>query len=122
MKRSEELTPDVLNDCRVLADFIRIYCKSKHHVNEKARRRLPGIAGRSLPEINPELCDGCAGLLMHAVSKRIICPHKPKPACKRCERHCYTPEYRLMIRRVMKFSGMHLIKHGRLDLIYKFFS
>ncbi len=122
MTRTREPAPAVLKDCRVLADFIRIFCGSEHKNGKKAGRHLPGSIGRSLPDVNPELCDECARLLMHAVSKRAICPYNPKPACKRCETHCYKPEYRMMIRRVMKFSGLHLIKHGRIDLIYKYFS
>ena len=45
----------------------------------------------------------------------------PKPMCKKCETQCYHGEYRAKIREVMKFSGMHLIKHGRVDMLYHYF-
>ena len=42
---------------------------------------------------------------------------KAKPMCKKCSTHCYAPSYQEKIREVMKFSGLYLIRHGRLDLL-----
>ena len=47
-------------------------------------------------------------------------PLCPKPMCKKCVTHCYAPGYREKVRQVMRFSGMYLVKHGRLDLIVLF--
>jgi hypothetical protein len=54
------------------------------------------------------------------LTMRIKCPHDPKPMCKKCVTQCYHGEYKTKIREVMKFSGMYLVKHGRLDLLYHY--
>ena len=51
---------------------------------------------------------------------RLKCSHDPKPMCKKCETQCYHGEYKAKIREVMKFSGMYLVKHGRLDMLYHY--
>ena len=43
------------------------------------------------------------------------------PMCKKCETHCYAPGYRERIREVMRFSGLYMVKHGRLDLMFHYF-
>lgn len=66
-----------------------------------------------------KLCGECTKLLMHSWIKRTTCPFDPKPACKHCPSHCYHPEYRRQIRRVMRDSGRRLVLHGRLDYLIK---
>ena len=107
-------------DIAVLADFIGIYCGEKHPDDEKKPVTARGRAGEALAGIDVRLCTDCARLLLYAASMRIICPYDPKPACKKCATHCYKPEYRAKIREVMRFSGMHLITHGKLGLIKKY--
>ncbi|TAL35193.1 MAG: nitrous oxide-stimulated promoter family protein [Spirochaetes bacterium] len=109
-------------DCRVLAHFVGIYCENLHPTDEKQARIFQGTVGAQVNSLSLNLCDDCARLLAHAVSKRIICPHDPKPSCKKCATHCYLPAYRDRIRAVMKFSGMYMIRHGRVDLMFKYFS
>jgi hypothetical protein len=87
----------------MLGRFIRIYC-SAHH----------GTAGE-------RLCAECEDLAVYARERLDRCPHHPKPSCKKCPTHCYKPDYRARIREVMRFSGLHLIRHGRLDLIVKYY-
>jgi hypothetical protein len=48
------------------------------------------------------------------------CPHDPKPTCKKCKTQCYHGAYKSKIREIMKFSGMYLIKRGRLDILYHY--
>ncbi|HME44964.1 MAG TPA: nitrous oxide-stimulated promoter family protein [Syntrophorhabdales bacterium] len=48
-------------------------------------------------------------------------PSDPKPMCKKCESQCYKGEYKARIREIMKFSGMRLVKRGRVDLLYHYF-
>ncbi len=49
-----------------------------------------------------------------------MCPLDPKPTCKNCKIHCYAPENRAKIREVMRFSGMHMIIRGRVDMIFHY--
>jgi uncharacterized CHY-type Zn-finger protein len=107
-------------DIAVLADFIGIYCGEKHPDMEKKPVGARGRAGDALAEKDVRLCGDCAKLLRYAASMRVICPYNPKPACKKCATHCYKPEHRAKIREVMRFSGMHLITHGKLGLLKKY--
>ena len=109
-------------DIEVLAEFIHIYCADKHPDAETFRAESGGSAGRYLGPVEFSYCADCLKLLLHAASKRLICPYDPKPACKKCATHCYAPGYREKIREVMRYSGMRLIKRGRFDLIKKYFS
>lgn len=89
-------------DSEILDAFIRVYCRKQHQTKN-------------------ELCPDCQALLNYAIQRREHCPYDPKPACKDCTTHCYKPEYRQKIREVMKFSGMHFIKRGRIDWLIKYF-
>lgn len=91
-------------DIATLAAFIDVFCR-KHHTP------LPG-----LPR-----CPECEELLQYAIERRARCPYDPKPACKHCVTHCYKPEYRQRIRKIMRFSGIYFIKRGRLDWLIKYF-
>jgi hypothetical protein len=84
-------------ETELLRQFIEIFCREKHH--------------------QTTLCAECSELLAYATKKRDLCPYKPKPKCKHCQTHCYAPAYRAKIKEVMKFSGMYLVKRGRLDLV-----
>ncbi|MBI5399426.1 nitrous oxide-stimulated promoter family protein [Candidatus Saganbacteria bacterium] len=88
-------------EAKTLTRFIEIYCREKHHV----------LA----------LCPACADLLSYAGKRLKACPYDPKPKCKNCLTHCYLPAYRDKIRAVMKFSGMYMIKRGRLDWLFHYF-
>jgi hypothetical protein len=67
------------------------------------------------------LCRECTRLLQHGTAKLLLCPYDPKPMCKKCPTHCYAPFYRERVREVMKFSGMHMMKRGRLDMLFHYF-
>ncbi|MBM2825176.1 MAG: protein of unknown function YgbA [Dehalococcoidales bacterium] len=105
-------------DIRVLDSFISIFCRENHRNEAKTpfltqddRLRL------ILSNHGLVLCQPCQRLLSHGIAKRLLCPYDPKPMCKKCQTHCYAPGYREKIREVMKFSGMYLVKRGRLDLM-----
>ena len=122
MEKPDEKISKIIKDAEVLAEFINIYCSDRHESAEKGPVAAGGTVGIYLEQCDFLLCAECRKLLLHAVSKRAICPYDPKPACKKCETHCYGPGYRDRIREVMRYSGMRLIKKGRLDLIRKYFS
>ena len=87
----------------MLRRFIEVYCR-KHHA----------------PAGGP-LCRQCHELLDYARQRLAACPLDPKPKCKNCRVHCYRPEYRRQIREVMRFSGMHFVRRGRLDWLIRYF-
>ena len=75
---------------QVVAQMIRIYCKSKH--GEKT------------------LCPDCAELLRYAEERSDRCPFmETKTFCSNCSVHCYKPEMREKIRAVMRFSGPRML-------------
>lgn len=116
------MTDKKARDVLVLADFVQIFCREKHggeptepfSLNDEKLSSL--LEGKHL-----ELCRECSRLFSHGTAKLMLCPHDPKPMCKKCETQCYAPGYRESIREVMRFSGIYLIKHGRLDLIAHYY-
>ncbi|MDP2916774.1 MAG: nitrous oxide-stimulated promoter family protein [Dehalococcoidia bacterium] len=114
----ERLTEKKARDLKVLKDFVHIFCRQNHRTESgepfalKDERLRQALGGKELM-----LCHECSRLLNHGMAKLLLCPYDPKPMCKKCTTHCYAPGYRERIREVMRFSGLYLIKHGRLDLI-----
>ena len=96
---------DVGKDLKVLEQFIQIYCETKHRGAEKTEK-----AGLSL-------CAECHETLGYSRTRRQLCHFDPKPTCKNCKVHCYKPDQRQRIKDIMRHSGMHLIKRGRIDML-----
>jgi hypothetical protein len=56
------------------------------------------------------LCGECAALKDYALERLSRCPFRAaKPTCANCTVHCYTPEMREKIRRVMRYAGPRMI-------------
>lgn len=109
-------------DVKVLANFVAIFCRANHKAEPKAPFPLRDERlRRALGDKKLHLCQDCTKLLNHGAAKLLLCPYDPKPMCKKCPTHCYAPGYREKMRRVMRFSGLYLIKHGRLDLMVHYF-
>jgi hypothetical protein len=105
------------SDIRTLMNFVKTYCRENHNGDRTPFTfKLFDIKEINKNEIS--LCPNCAQLLTYGLTMRMKCPHDPKPMCKKCETQCYHGEYKTKIREVMKFSGMYMIKHGRLDMLY----
>ena len=88
---------------QMLTRFIEVFCRKTHRTDGQ------------------QLCDRCAELRAYAVDRLARCPMDPKPKCKDCTVHCYDESHRARIKEVMKFSGMHFVKRGRLDWLVKYF-
>lgn len=84
-----------------IKQMISIYCREKHSTKK--------------------LCSDCENLLTYAQKRLELCPYDPKPKCKDCKTHCYSPANRQKVKDVMRFSGMFMVKRGRLDLLVKYF-
>lgn len=107
-------------DIRTLMKFVGIFCH-KNHTGEKCTFSfkpfdIQGVEKKEIP-----LCSDCTRLLTYGLTMRMKCPHDPKPMCKKCETQCYHGGYKGKIREVMKFSGMYLVKRGRVDMLYHYF-
>ena len=73
--------------------MIGIYCR-RHHV----------------PAAGRELCSECEQLLAYACERLDRCPKSDrKSSCRKCEIHCYMPERREAIRRVMRYVGPRML-------------
>ncbi|MBO8138249.1 MAG: nitrous oxide-stimulated promoter family protein [Desulfotomaculum sp.] len=98
-------------DVEVLLKFIETYC-IYHHKNQSKTK----IQNKQV-----ELCPTCSQLAVYAAKRLMLCPKDPKPSCKKCDIHCYAPQYREQVKKVMKFSGIHFIKKGRIDYLIHYF-
>jgi len=114
----ERLDDKKRKDIKVLSRFIAIYCREHHRTEVRDKFPIKDERLRnSLGHKDLLLCKDCSKLLSHGIAKLLLCPYDPKPTCKKCETHCYAPGYRERIREVMRFSGLYLVKRGRLDLM-----
>ena len=107
-------------DTKILTKFIELYCKHKHFDIDKSTWNSQNNIGKAKDQ-DLFLCHDCASLLDYSAKRRMLCPLDLKPTCKKCEIHCYSSENRQKIREVMRFSGMQMIKRGRIDMIYHYF-
>ena len=74
----------------VVEEMIQLYCKGNHHTNG--------------------LCSECDELVEYAKKRSEKCPFmKEKTFCANCKVHCYKPEMREKIRKVMRYSGPRMI-------------
>jgi len=69
----------------------RIYCRL-HHGSQDA------------------LCEECSQLLDYALRRLDSCPFgENKPACNRCEVHCYSPAKRDQVKQTMRVAGPRML-------------
>jgi len=115
-----ELTAAHIADLKILARFIELFCRAKHDSKATDAASVPEIL-QTGNKRRLVLCQECAGLLEHGMKKRALCPLNPKPACKNCHIHCYTPEYRQRIREIMAYSGRKMVLRGRLDYLWHYY-
>jgi hypothetical protein len=108
------------DDIRTLMKFTGIYCRENHE-EEKALFSFKLFDIKEIEKKEISLCQDCSRLLTYGLTMRLKCPHDPKPMCKKCETQCYHGDYKSKIREVMKFSGMYVVKRGRVDLLYHYF-
>ncbi len=71
-------------------EMIHLYCRKTHH--------------------SKKLCRQCDALYRYAKERIEKCPRmESKTFCSQCEIHCYKPEMREQIRKVMRFSGPRML-------------
>ena len=119
MPDERDISSKERSDIRVLIRFVAIYCR-EHHEGEKAPLSLKQLDIKQIEKKEILVCPECRRLLTYGIGMRLKCIHDPKPMCKKCESQCYRGAYRAKVREIMKFSGMYLVKHGRIDLLYHY--
>ena len=78
-------------EAQTITVMIKKYCQDHHK-----------------PEV--KLCYGCDQLLEYAYKQLQHCPFQErKTTCEKCSVHCYKPEYRERIRKVMRYAGSKII-------------
>ena len=119
MVKQKEISKKEKDDIRTLMKFVGIYCNENHN-REKAPFFYKLFDIKEIEKKEISLCSDCTQLLTYGLTMRLKCPQDPKPMCKKCESQCYHGDYKSKIREVMKFSGMYMVKHGRLDMLYHY--
>lgn len=109
MKNVEEKRDD---EKRTVSFMIQIYCRGNH--KERNVLRQKGF-----------MCEECMDLAEYAKMRSQKCPYianGTKTFCSNCKTHCYKPDYREKIRKVMKYSGPRLIFYFPGKLLEHFIS
>lgn len=79
------------NEKQVVEKMIKFYCRKNHDASDG-------------------LCKECGELRNYAFSRSDQCPFmKSKTFCANCKIHCYKPEMREKIRKVMRYSGKRFL-------------
>lgn len=80
----------IVREKKTVELMVRLYCRKK--------------------ERNPILCPSCEALIRYAHERLERCPYgEHKTSCKNCRIHCYRPEMREQMCRVMRFSGPRML-------------
>ena len=74
-----------------ICTMIKMYCKRIHNNKQ-------------------ELCQECLELFNYAEKRLDNCRFgEEKPTCEKCPNHCYKPDMREKIRKVMRYAGPRMI-------------
>jgi predicted amidophosphoribosyltransferase len=85
--------PRIRREKKTITAMVRIYCKNHH-------------------ESKGELCPECNELLQYAKRGLDKCPfQEKKTTCRKCLIHCYQPQMRERVRKVMKYAGPRMLLH-----------
>jgi hypothetical protein len=117
--KKREISEKEKKDIRTLIRFMKIFCMENHN-SERVPFSFKLFDIREIEKKEISLCQDCTRLLTYGLTMRLKCPYDPKPMCKKCKTQCYHGDYKAKIREVMRSSGMYMIKHGRLDMLYHY--
>lgn len=82
----------IAEERKVVALMIRMYCRHR--------------------EGNASLCPDCAELMAYSIDRLEHCRFgaaDEKPTCRKCPVHCYNPDMRDRIRKVMRWAGPRML-------------
>jgi hypothetical protein len=85
--------PRIRREKNTIAAMVRIYCKNHH-------------------EGHGQLCPECNELLEYAEMRLDKCPfQEKKTTCGKCPIHCYQPQMREKVKKVMRYAGPRMLLH-----------
>ena len=88
----------------VVKKMITLYCNSNHNTKD-------------------ELCKSCSELNQYAFERLERCPFgEEKPTCGSCSIHCYKPDMKAQIKKVMRFSGPRMLLVSPIYTIRHFYT
>ena len=74
--------------------MVRLYCLQHHQPKGS----------------HEDLCVNCEQLLDYARERLARCPFgETKPACSKCHVHCYKPQMREQVKKVMRWAGPRML-------------
>lgn len=81
-------------ESRTVEKMIHIYCLAHHGT------------------VAEHLCPACLEIQQYAFERIQRCPFGlRKPTCAKCHVHCYRPDKREQIRRIMRYAGPRMLYH-----------
>ena len=87
-----------------------VYSEKRLKREQKTIEAMIAIYCRGEHDVRKGLCANCQELLDYALLRLEKCPYQEeKPICARCPIHCYKPEKREEVRRVMRFAGPRML-------------
>jgi hypothetical protein len=88
-----EQHPRIKREKKTIEAMVRYYCEKKH-----------GKKG--------ELCTECTEFLNYAFLRLDKCPFQEKKStCGKCTVHCYRPDMKEKVKKVMRYSGPRMLLH-----------
>jgi hypothetical protein len=85
--------PRIRREKKTIEAMMRIYCEAKHESQDK-------------------LCPECNELLEYAKMRLDKCPfQEKKTTCGKCPIHCYQPQMREKVKKVMRYAGPRMLLH-----------
>ena len=98
MKKSK-----IEKDKVTIEKMINLYCKDQHGSKD-------------------ELCQDCSELLEYSWKRLELCRQgKNKPTCGKCPIHCYKPDMRERVRKVMRYAGPRMLIYHPLEALRHLF-
>ena len=104
---------EIARDIVTLAGMTEIYCADHHAAADRTPYESEATAVGMYPQRKiPRLCSECAAHLRYGEVRRALCRREPRPACKTCKSHCYTPTESAWQRRAMAYAGPRAMFRG----------
>ena len=104
---------EIARDIVTLAGMTEIFCADHHAAADRTPYESEATAVGMYPQHKiPRLCPECAAHLRYGEVRRALCRREPRPACKTCKSHCYTPTESAWQRRAMAYAGPRAMFRG----------
>ena len=89
-------------EAKTIKAMVQIYCRHHHHLQVTD-------------------CDECREIQNYALDRLYHCPFQEgKTSCKKCPIHCYKPDMKEAVRKVMRFSGPRMLHRHPILTIFHF--